>query len=254
MTPTFTALLIGLTAPAAAQVPLPPPPPTHLDALVLTRVPDVLGAGVIYEGVGRVRLGGSAGFIPQGYANIVDDIARDLDAWDEATGYVVGQLLPGSATLRADVGWRPLVDREWSVAVGYQRMWLGGSVNPYEVSDVLEDEITELSTLTKEDKVALQDNPDLTIPEILVGAGLHQVTFETGYQWETPERLLLRMSLGAAVTLGARSEVTMDDITYDETTIATEPYRDQASAALDDALRKHFHTPTLGIAVGYRFR
>jgi len=247
------SLLTALVSTAAAQVPLPTPPPSHLDALAMTRVPDVVGAGIVYENPLRLRAGASAGFIPEGYANIVDDIARDLGAWDETTGYVVGQLLPGSVTLRADVGWRPLADKQWSVAVGYQRVWLRGEVSPYEVTDALKD-FDGLEELASADKAELKNNPNLYLPEILVGAGLHQMTFESGYQWETPERILLRLSLGAAMTLNANSQVDMDDIIYEDVTIETDPYRSDASTQLDETLRKYFHTPTIGVAVGYRFR
>jgi len=247
------SLLTALLTPAMAQEPLPDAPSGHIEALALTRVPDVLGAGVVYESPLRLRGGLSAGFIPAGYAGLVNDIARDLEAWDETTGYVVSQLLPGSITVRADVGWRPLADKAWFVAGGYQRVLLRGEVSPYEVTEALGD-FDGLEDLSKADKAELKNNPDLYLPEILVGAGLHQVTFESGYQWESPERVLLRLSLGAAVTLNAKSDVNMDDIVYEDLTIDTDPYRSEASSQLDETLQRYFHTPTLGIAVGYRFR
>lgn len=92
----------------------------RLEGLLLTRVPDVMGAGAVLEGPGRIRLGASGGWIPQRYADVVNDLARDLEVWDATTAYVVDQLLPGSTTLRAELGWRPVPWRDLTVAAGYQ--------------------------------------------------------------------------------------------------------------------------------------
>lgn len=133
---------------------------------------------------------------------------------------------------------------------------MAGAVDPYELGADLEQlqQLEGLEQLSEIDTTELEELDTLELSQIGVTANLHQLSVEVGYQWYSPENVILRLSAGAAVTLSARSRVRMDDIVYEEWTVDTEPYQDEASRSLDQALRRYFHTPTVGLAVGYRFR
>jgi hypothetical protein len=242
-------------AAALAQEPAEPLPEhrDHFDLFLVARVPDTAGMGLVYEGPGRVRIGGSAGVLPGAFAGVVGDVGRDLELWDETTGYVVDRLLPGAGSVRATAGWRPARDGTFSFDLGYQFLKMSGDFDPTEVAETLGElhELEELSQYSEEE--IAEGLEDLEIPGVRVRSNLHLVTLELGWQWQTPTNLLLRLGVGGLFAVGHTGQVEMDDILFQGEPIGSGEVRTTAETTLDDYIMGYFRAPTLGLSVGYRF-
>lgn len=208
----------------------------HLQAEALTDVPIQVGGRVAVEGPWRLRLTTTFGVLPPPYVDLVNAVGEQFDGYTSVTSALVGAALESSFVWRLHVGWRWFDDLGFYAEVGYGLATLGGGLSSEELLTAATDGAGEASNAGR---------------EYAIDATLHMLDAEVGYEWVFWDQLVARVGLGVAATLGSRTEVSpqfqplaprfVDALTA------------EAEAYLDDIFTTYVITPTVSVAVGYRF-
>lgn len=229
----FAALLLAATNASAAKS---SGWSTTLE--VMTDLPLDVGARLQVEAPYRIRIGTSLGFLPGGYVDLVNELVIATGGYDRTTARVVSSALSSSLVWRTHVGWRPFPALGFYFEAGYGLVTLGGGVAGEQLLDLSLDRDESLDAV----------RANLTYD---VSSTLHMLDVEVGWRWLLREHLSLRVAVGVAVTLGARSSVSpgfrpqypakADQFGYD------------VARWLDDLYTSYVHVPTVSVGVGYRF-
>ena len=215
--------------------------PFTIDAMPSTDVAIHAGVKSTVEGPYRLRYSLSAGILPGPYLDLINTICTGFGWYDDATADLIASALQNSVVIRNHLGWRPFKRHGFQFELGYGLVTLGGGVSG---SDVI-------SAATGEE---IPDDLDETF-SFSVAATLHMADVTVGWEWVLWKHLVIRADVGGAFTLGSNTIVEQD---FDELNRFAQPYVDDfevwAEDYLDDTFTSYVHTPTIGLAVGYRFQ
>ncbi|MFO0727573.1 MAG: hypothetical protein U1E65_27595 [Myxococcota bacterium] len=235
MRPALWLCLASLTAPwcTAAEpapavtdaIPADDPAPLRLEVLGTTTLPLELGAGVRLVLFDHVLLGGGVG--KGTYGGVLADLAK-LNGQSAAAPFVerLGDELLG---LRALAGLRPFTGLGLELTVGYLRASGSASLAA-----------AELATLS---------GLRMPYPSATASYVLHAITFELGWTFVAGDHFLIRPALGWAQTLGASASLAVSGTP----TALVKAALAAAGQAVGDALPSYARTPTLSLAIGWRF-
>ena len=230
--------LLLLTAAAHAG------PPGHMDAMLVTDFPLLVGASVAWEHPSRFRLEGTGGILPDPYVSTINSAMTRFEIYSDTTAELIDVLLQNAVVLHGQVSYRPLADRGLSLALGYQHIGFAGDTTAVDASlfsdAVVPDEALEIV--------------QAELGDLEVDLRSHMVTGEVGYQWLVKERLVIRGSLAFAYTFHANTAVSA-------TASARTPAGEDALALVNDAAADYLnfvfeewvHLPMFGVSAGYRF-
>lgn len=213
----------------------------HLNLEAVTDVPIDVGARLTLEMPYRLRISTSLGVMPGPYVDVINAIATSAGAYDESTATVIRGALERSLVSRTHLGWRPLRRYGWYFEAGYGLVTLGGTVTGRDVLIVT----TGLS---------LPEGGRGDALEYDVTSTLHMIDIETGWRflvWD--DRIVLRLALGFAGTVSARTRATPLETLPSRASAGAEVLAREAEAYLDDIYTSYVFTPVVTAGVGYRF-
>ncbi len=234
MAATALCLLLGTPAPLRAAS-----EDWHLQAEVVTDVPVDIGGRIALEFPGRARLSVGLGGLPGGYVSLVNAIVVAAGGYGESTAELIHDSLQRSLVLRVHFGWQPWPEYGFYFEGGYGMLSLGAATSQ-------EDVLTRVTGVKSP-----------LIEELSAGRNygiesrVHMIDVELGWQWVFVKRVVLRLALGMAGTVGAetsispRFKVTTDDSTHQ--------YCDRAAHELNAIYRNYVFTPVVSVGLGYRF-
>lgn len=215
--------------------------PFSVDALPATDVAIQAGVRGTVEGPLRLRYSLGVGVLPAPYLDVINAICTGFGWYDDATANLIASALQNSVVIRNHLGWRPFPKHGFQFEAGYGLVTLGGGVSG---SDVI-------AAATGED---LPESLDDTL-SFTVAATLHMFDVTVGWEWLLWKRIVVRADLGGAFTLASNTDVEQD---FDELGPLAQPRVDEFEVWAEDYLNTTFtsyvHTPTVGLAVGYRFK
>jgi hypothetical protein len=230
---TFSIMLVGSSDPPAHAA------AWHLQVEALTDLPMNLGAKVIAEGPGRLRLSTSLGYLPGPYVDLVNAIVVGLGGYDQKTADLIRAALGSSLLSRTHLGWRPFATYGFYFEVGYGLVALGGGLSREEI----------LSAVTG--RSAPQGEPGST-RTYNVRSTLHMIDVELGWQWLFfGDRLTLRAALGFAGTLGSATSISPSYAPRAPNLVRE--FTRAGEAYLDGIYTSYVFTPVVTVALGYRF-
>lgn len=214
----------------------------HVDAMLRTDVPVLLGVSGRVEAPQRLRASLSIGTLPGPYLDGIQWIATSAGWYDEVTASLIDAALKGSLLIRPELGFRPLPGHGWGFDAGYQLAALGGSLTPAETLGALGYEVTG-------------DREAGDVAEVRANATLHMLTVGTGWEFVVARRLVLSVGVGGAFTVGSRTQIEgLESSDRRRPSAALDTAAAAGEAYLDDILRSYIHTPYVSLAAGYRFR
>ncbi len=216
---------------------------SHVEALIGTEFPIAVGVSVGVETPSRLRARLGLGTLPGPYLDTINAVSTSYGWYDDATASLISAALKGSLLIHPHVGWRPFEARGFTLGVGYQLAALGGSLSTVETVEALIGSELPL------------DEDDARL-EVAVAASDHMITPELGWQLLLrDDSLVIHLSLGGALTVGANSTMTMEASgpLSGRVDSALEPSLTSGEELLDETFTSYVHTPTIGLRVGYRF-
>lgn len=203
-----------------------------------TQFPTFAGGGVRAETPWNLDLRVDAGFLPQGYGKVVNDLAQDLGGYDEATAFVIEESFEESFVLRVGGAWHPF-GGGFYLGIGYAWLDLSGDVTN-----------TEALLAAIPGAGALPAGFEGSVP---IDTTVHMIQGELGYEWEIVSHLELRLALGISGTVGSRVDLGVPpglppilDTQARALERIGEPY-------LEGIIEDYLHTVTGTIGLGYRF-
>jgi hypothetical protein len=223
----------------------------HLGLEAMTDFPIQVGGQLTLEVPYGLRVSVSAGAFIRPYADLINDTIVASGGYDQRTADVISATLGDSIVWNVHLGWRPFRAAGFYIATGYRQVILAGRVDPADV--------VEIAT----GQTIPQAQRDLLERSYAVTSTLHMVDVELGWELVFVRRLILRFGLGAALTVGARTEIprVRSDVPseyeglVDQTLVDEEidRVRLQAGDHLDSIYRRYVFVPTISIGIGYRF-
>ncbi len=204
-----------------------------------TAFPLQVGASVVVQGPAGLRIHSGLGTLPGGYLDTINAVANAFDWYDELTGALISAALSNSLIWDTKIGWQPWSSVGFYVVGGYSLIALGGGLTTAETVSVLTEKSLPPSVGASR--------------ELQVGAVVHQLKLELGWDWLLTEHLTLRAALGGAFTLGSSTEL----MPSWEPKPKAKPAVDQMMVAgqdyLDDIFQSYVHTAYLSLCVGWRW-
>ena len=240
----FWAVLLGSTSAQAASQ---QPQGMGLDVLAGTRFPLSIGVQAQAEGPGRLQAGLGLGLLPGFYVDTINEVAMALDAYDQPTADVIRSTIQSSLLCDVDLGWRPFRRAGFLFGVGYSLATLGGSATAQDI-------LAAASGLEPPD-ASISIGPvgfgtDDAILEYDASATLHMLRVDLAWRWPLGQRYVLKIGLGGAFTLAARSHI---EPAYDPLVPSLlDAFTSESEAWLDDTLEAYVHSPTLTLQFGSR--
>lgn len=213
-----------------------PSNPWHLDVEALTDVPVHIGARVALEGPWRLRGALALGSLPEAYVDLINATSTSLDFYNQETADLIALVLKRSLVVRASLAWRPWETRGFYVEGGYSYVGLGGGASGQEV----------LAALTGQElaRASADRNYD-------INSTLHLLNLDVGWRWWLTDALSLRAAAGFIATVAANTQVKAD---FEPTNAQLNANFERGVADfLDDTYTSYVFSPTLTVAIGYRF-
>ncbi|MEL6343494.1 MAG: hypothetical protein AAFV53_10195 [Myxococcota bacterium] len=203
----------------------------HLDIYGTTRFPLTAGVGARVEVPMRLQFSAAGGMVPDAYSNALASTVTGLTGGEEIVGAAVDVMLARTNYIHLGAGWRPFRRAGLVFAGGVQRLRLGGSVADINIEGI------DLTEIPEAEQTAIRST-------------LNMVTAEMRYDAAIADRLVVSVSAGWMQTVNAQTSISVpDDLYTDDVAEAAS----LASAQIDTLYSTYFRSPTLGVAVGYRF-
>jgi hypothetical protein len=226
-------LIVILAAGIAHADPEPSQRKWHLGVEAVTDFPLYVGAQVWVELPYRIRLSTSFGEMPDGYLDVINDVATSAGLYNQQTADLLEEALDHAFTWRLHAGWRPFKNRGGYIEAGFGTLDAHANLG-----------ITSLIQL------ATGINPPM---EANLGLGfrfntlVETVGVEVGWMWMPWKDLTLRVSLGFAATVGAQVTVTPNFATSLQGVFTR-----LVGGYVEDLIEKYLYIPTVGLAIGWR--
>lgn len=209
----------------------------HLGIEAVTDIPINVGGQITLVMPGGFRLSTSFGVLPRRYLETVNGVIVAAGGYDEATATLVLDLLDNPFVFRAHAGWRPSRAHGFYMEVGYGMATIDGGLAS-----------SALLASAMGQSLPPRVPGDL---EFVVDSTIHMVDVEVGWELVFADHVVLRFAVGAALTVGAHTQITPDEAVRNLPSI--DEYTQQASEVISDIYREYVFTPTVSVDLGYRF-
>jgi hypothetical protein len=208
---------------------------TTLEFLAGFNAPLELAAGVEFVLPWRIRLGTSFGVLPQSVEHAVNTQLVEHGAYARSLGDLVGASMERVLLWHAHLAVQPWKRHGFLATVGYGAAWIHGTATVPQVADAI--------------GMMVPDNVPLGDSRFDLRSRLHLFDAELGWEWRWHRHWSLRVNLGAVVTLGARTHVTLQPAIDDA---MLHDLASRVEAKLDHAYTTYVKTPLLSAFIGYR--
>jgi hypothetical protein len=195
-----------------------------------------LGVHGLVELPGRLRIATGLGVMPGFYVDLINEVAEGFGWYGPEDAALIRAALDQSLIWRTTVGWRPFRKIGWYVSAGYTLAALGGSTSIEEIA-------VEAGVQPGADHA-----PDR---EYDLAATVHFATFETGYEWFFTRNFYFLGGVGFMATFAASTS--MEPKFQPLAPRINAEFRNRVETYLQDLFTSYVHTPTVTLAVGYRF-
>lgn len=209
----------------------------HLGVEAVTDIPINVGGQVTLVMPHGFRISSSLGVLPRRYLDVVNAVIVEAGGYDETTAMLISSALDNPFVFRIHAGWRPSRAHGFYMEVGYGMVTIDSGVSSSAV----------LIAATGQSLPARFPR-DL---ELGIASTLHMVNVEVGWELVFVDHVVLRFALGAALTVSAQTQITLDETLRDLPLI--DDYTQQAEDMISDVYREYVFTPTFSVALGYRF-
>jgi hypothetical protein len=209
--------------------------PWHLQIEALTEVPIDVGARVLVEGPGRLRLSSSLGVLPSPYVDLINDFVVGIGGYNQQTADLIASSLGSSLVWRTHLGWRPFPRAGFVFDVGYGVVTFGGGVKAA-------DAIAAAAGKNAPSR------PGGTTYD--VSSTLQMIDADLGWEWKLlADHLVIETALGFAGTLAASTTATPQGTS----SRVKDAFGEEASSYLDSLYTSYVFAPVVTAALGYRF-
>lgn len=208
-------------------------PSRHARLEVDTTAPISVGARLHLELPARLRLSTGVGVLPRAYVEALNEVAIAFGGYDEEVAAVIEESLASSMVWRSRLGWRPFAGAGLYLEGGYTLVALGGGAS-------------EARLIALAFGIDTPFDPDA---RYRVDLTLHLLEAEIGWEWWIADAISLRAGVGAATTLVAGARVERQE----RLPVLGAFFAETAERELVGIAERHVHTPTLGLALGWRF-
>lgn len=209
----------------------------HLDAALVTDAPASLGAQLTATLPHRIRLGTSLGFLPGAYVSLINTVATANNWYSDDTAQVIDDALSRALVWTAQIGWKPWAEHGFHVDLGYGLAALGGATSSGEA----------LGAATGTRIIDSGEDYD-------IDSTLHTLRLDLGWRFDLyDDALYLDAAIGLLTTLAAETIVTPPPADDPLRQAARRRLADDSEAYLDDTYTTYVHSPTLTLALGWRF-
>jgi len=220
-----------IATPASAQ-------DLQLRPVAHTDFPVFAGAGVDIEGPFRLRLSSSVGVLPDFMISTTNAVLVPLledSGYGQEEAALVELALQDSIVWRTTLGMRPFEKRGFVFGIGYTIAGLGGAATGAEVIE------------------AVAGSPLPNAPgavNVDIGATIHLLHAEVGWQWTLWRNLWLRTGLGGAWLFFASSTT---EVTTGRGRVDWDAFETASEQWLDDTLTTYVHPPHATLSLGWTF-
>lgn len=228
--PVIVALLLA-AGPAVAEE-----RPWKVSGEIGTDCPIDVDARIGAEAPWRLRGSTSIGILTGPYVDLVNVVVVAVGGYDDATADLVRSALESSLVWRTHVGWRPFRSLGLYADVGYGLVALGGAASTEQI-------VVAATGADPPDDAGGSRTYDL-------GATLHMIDAEIGWQWWWHSGWTLRAALGFAGTLAASASVEPNFQPLLPRPV--ERFTTFAEDYLVDTFTSYVFTPVVTVAVGWR--
>ena len=208
---------------------------TTLEFLAGFNAPLELAAGVELVLPWRIRLGTSFGVLPQSVERAANTQLVEHGAYARSVGDLVDASIERVPLWHAHLAVQPWKRHGFLATVGYGVAWIHGTAPVPQLADAI--------GMMVPDIVPIGDS------RFDVRSRLHLFDAELGWEWRWHRHWSLRVNLGVAVTLGARTHVTLQPALDDA---RLHDLASLAEAKFDHAYTTYGKTPLLSAFIGYQ--
>lgn len=201
-----------------------------VDVGLATELPTDVSLRVVGELPSRLRLGGSVGWMPGPYLDLVQGVAVGAGWYDESVATLIDAALHNALVFRVELGARPFADLGLYGDAGYLLAALGGGLAPPETVELAVGQAAE--------------------GEVQASATAHMLSLRLGYDLVVAESIVLGPTLGGVFTLGAGAQVNRAGGLGGRGSQG--PAEEAAAELIAQMLRSYVHSPTLGLRVMWR--
>jgi hypothetical protein len=208
---------------------------TTLDFLAGFNAPLELAAGIELVLPWRIRLGTSFGVLPRSAARAANTQLIEHGAYERSLGALVDASMERVLLWHAHLAVQPWKRHGFLATAGYGVAWIHGTATVPQVADAI--------------GMMVPDNFPLGDSRFDLRSRLHLVDAELGWEWRWHRHWSLRINLGVAVTLDARTHVTLQPAIDDA---RLHDLASRVEAKLDHAYTTYVKTPLLSVFIGYQ--
>lgn len=212
----------------------------HLQLEAVTSMPVDMGGRLTLEMPGRIRLATSFGVMPFFYADFVNAIGTGVGLYDQQTALVLKNTLQNSFVWRLNLEWRPFAGAGFYLGGGY------GLV-------VLNSKLTGASLAGMSLGIP---SSSLSLVNFQLNSMLHLLNGELGWEFRFLRDVMsLRLAVGFIGTVASntkiQTQVSSSVPAQIRTTITNGA--NTAASAFDTMYRSYIFSPTVSVAMGFRF-
>jgi hypothetical protein len=213
-------------------------------AVLHTDFPVLVGAGADVELPYRLRTATSMGWMPPGYLEASNGVLVPMfedQGYGEAQADLVESALDNALVWRTTIGWRPFDKLGFVFGAGYTLAALGGQATAAQIIEGATGQ--EVPETDQEGSGALDFD---------LGATVHQVHVDVGWQWSIAKGLWIKTGIGWGFTVASSSSV---EARYQPRRPAgqraLDAFEREGEAYLDDTITSYVHPPHIGLAIGW---
>jgi hypothetical protein len=205
-----------------------------LRVLAGANAPLAVAAGLEVAFPWRFRIGATLGTFPRSVEHAVNHELVAHGVYKAALGDLVDASLSQVVQLHGYVGVKPWTHHGFFATAGYTVAWVSGRASVPQVATAIGEMIPD----------------QLPVDRIFfdVSSRLHLVDVELGWEWRLPHHWSLLLSLGAAITVTARTRVAAEPAITDPRFGALAA---RAQGTLDHAYNTYVRTPLLSSFLAY---
>jgi hypothetical protein len=208
---------------------------TTLELLVGFNAPLELAAGVELVLPWRIRLGTSVGVLPRSVERAGNAQLVEHGAYARSFGELVDASAERALLWHAHLAVKPWKRHGFLATVGYGVAWIHGTATVPQVADAI--------------GIMIPDDVPLGDVHCDVRSRLPLLDAELGWEWRWHRHWSLRVNLGAAVILGARTHVTLQPPIDDD---RLRDLMSRAQAKIDHVYTTYGKTPLLSVLLGFQ--
>lgn len=211
----------------------------HLNVEAVTNMPVDMGGRLMLEMPGRIRLATSFGVMPFFYADFVNAVGVGVGLYDQQTAAVLKGTLQNSFVWRVGLEWRPFEKAGFYLGAGYGLVVLNSKLSGASLAGM---------------SLGIPSS-SLSLVNFQLNSMLHMMNGELGWEFNFLRVMSLRLAVGFIGTVASNTKIQAQVSSTVPTQIRTTITNGANTAAslFDNMYRSYIFSPTVSLALGFRF-